>query len=53
MSTGDAYWVYQNVPIGTSLYIFYGNASSDPMGKPALYQPNWEGGYDPTDPDFA
>lgn len=55
LTVADAKWVYENTPIGTTVMIFYGNSSNDPLGKPAAIKVNSGSsmGWDPTDPDPA
>lgn len=51
LAMGDAYWLYQNCPIGTPVTI-YDSADPGPLGKPTLVpmptSPTYD--YDPTDP---
>lgn len=54
LTVGDAKWIYDNCPIGTTVTIFDGTEADDPLGRPAAIKlgsaapyPTW----DPTDPD--
>lgn len=47
----NAKYIYDNVPIGTTVVIFHGSGADDPLGKPQTpYVGNWGHTYDPTDP---
>lgn len=53
LTVADAKWIFDNCPLGTSVTIFDGTESDDPLGKPAAIKlgsaapyPTW----DPTDP---
>ena len=48
LNCADAYYIYNNCPVGTQVRIFYGTAADDPMGRPAKLVINTD--YDPTDP---
>lgn len=48
----DAKWIYDNCASGTSVTIFNGKASDDPLGKPVPPTVlNTSRGWDPTDPN--
>lgn len=51
LAMGDAYWIYQNCPVGTPVTI-YDSPDPGPLGKPTLVpmSTNPTYGYDPTDP---
>ncbi len=51
LAAGDAKYLYDNCPIGTTVKIFYGSSKDDPLGKPMpAYVGSWNKNYDPTDP---
>lgn len=51
LAAGDAKYLYDNCPIGTTVRIFWGSAKDDPLGKPMpAYVGYWSRNYDPTDP---
>jgi len=53
LACGDAYWIYWNVPIGTTVRVFHGTSADDPLGRPRLVPIKSQNGgftYDPTDP---
>lgn len=49
---GDAYWLYKNVPVGTTV-IVYDSANPGPLGKPTYKQVPLSLTVDPTDPSNA
>ena len=51
LAAGDAKYLYDNCPIGTTVKIFYGSTKDDPLGKPMPKNAGyWNKNYDPTDP---
>ena len=49
----DAKYIYDHIPTGGQVEIFYGTEEDDPLGRPERpYIGEWEGSYDPTDPEF-
>ena len=51
LAAGDAKYLYDNCPVGTTVKIFYGKSKDDPLGKPMpKYVGSWNKNYDPTDP---
>ena len=47
----NAKYIYDNVPVGSTVVIFHGSAKNDPLGKPMTpYVGSWNHTYDPTDP---
>ena len=51
LAAGDAKYLYDNCPVGTTVKIFYGKSKDDPLGKPMpKYVGSWNKSYDPTDP---
>ena len=56
LQCGEAYWIYQNCPIGTTVEIYDDAANPGPLGKPETMKINGgdpRRGWDPTDPDPA
>lgn len=53
LAMGDAYWLYQTVPIGTTVVVYDDAKNPGPLGKPTALKmstsPTYY--YDPTDPD--
>ena len=49
LKCGDAKWIYDNCPLGTTVTIFNGSSKDDPLGKPTAMKIST--GWDPTDPD--
>lgn len=49
---GDAYWIYQNCPIGTPVTI-YDSSDPGPLGKPTYKKIPASMTVDPTDPQYA
>lgn len=47
---GDAYWIYENCPIGTPIHVIT-SGEEDPELLEKLQPPEARGGWDPTDPD--
>ncbi|MEE3467508.1 MAG: Ig-like domain-containing protein [Eubacterium sp.] len=52
LTVGDAKWIYDNVPSGTSVKI-YNSDNPGPLGKPKAIKVKGYQGWDPTDPDSA
>lgn len=50
MLCGDAYWIYENCPIGTPIHVIT-SGEEDPELLEKLQPPELEGNWDPTDPD--
>ena len=49
----DAKYIYDHIPSGGKVEIFYGTEADDPLGKPERpFVGEWEETYDPTDPEF-
>ena len=49
----DAKYIYDHIPNGGQVEIFYGTEADDPLGRPERpYIGEWEESYDPTDPEF-
>lgn len=50
---GDAYWLYQNVPVGSTVQVYDNARNPGPLGRPKSFKmptsPTYT--YDPTDPD--
>lgn len=57
LACNDAKWIFDNVPIGTTVVIYDNWSSVGPLGKPTAYKVNigdiYTRGWDPTDPDKA
>lgn len=49
LNVRDAKWIYDNVPAGSSIYI-YDSATAGPLGKPATIKIPANQNWDPTDP---
>lgn len=52
LTCGDAKWIYDNCPIGTSVYIYDDASSPGPLGKPTPIRIPLTQNYDPTDPNI-
>lgn len=50
MLCGDAYWIYENCPVGTPIHVIT-SGEEDPELLEKLQPPEVRGGWDPTDPD--
>ncbi len=51
MTSGDAYWVYTNCGVGTTVEIYEDEISPGPFDRPAIQQAiPFDQNYDPTDP---
>ena len=49
----DAKYIFDHVPTGGQIEIFYGTAEDDLFGKPERpFVGEWTRGYDPTDPEY-
>lgn len=48
LTCGDAKWIYDNCPLGTTVKIIMGTSKSDPLGKPKAMKISTK--WDPTDP---
>ena len=49
----DAKYIFDHVPTGGQIEIFYGTEADDLLGKPDRpYVGEWTKGYDPTDPEY-
>lgn len=48
LSVADAYWIYKNCPIGTTVTI-YNSSNPGPLGKPVAIKLPANTGWDPTD----
>lgn len=56
MQCGEAYWIYQNCPVGTTVEIYDDPTNPGPLGKPDTMKISGADprrGWDPTDPDPA
>ncbi len=51
LACGDAYYLYVNCPVGTTVTNFWGTSANDPLGKPGIV-PQVRPGVDPTDPVY-
>lgn len=49
LSMGDAYWLFNTVPIGTTVVV-YDSPNPGPLGKPKGIKIPLSQSYDPTDP---
>lgn len=54
LTMGDAYWLYNNCPIGTSVTVYHDAKNPGPLGKPKLIKVPSSPAYakDPTDPQY-
>lgn len=52
LTVGDAKWIYDNCPTGTTVVI-YNSKKPGPLGKPTAIKVRGYSGWDPTDPDPA
>lgn len=53
LRAGDAKWIYDNVPSGTTVVIYSDPTSPGPLGKPSVPKlPEWHT-WDPTDPNVS
>lgn len=52
LTVGDAKWIYDNCPTGTTVVI-YNSKNPGPLGKPTAIKVRGYSGWDPTDPDPA
>jgi len=50
MLCGDAYWIYENCPVGTPIHVIT-SGEEDPELLEKLQPPELKGNWDPTDPD--
>ena len=56
LQAGDAYWIYTNCPVGTTVEIYDDAANPGPLGKPQAMKIGGgdpRRGWDPTDPNPA
>ncbi|MBR4580302.1 MAG: L,D-transpeptidase [Lachnospiraceae bacterium] len=56
LQAGDAYWIYTNCPVGTTVEIYDDAANPGPLGKPEAMKIGGgdpRRGWDPTDPNPA
>ncbi len=51
LNVRDAKWIYDNVPSGSTIYI-YDSSNPGPMGKPATIKIPASQNWDPTDPNL-
>ena len=53
MQAGDAKWIFDNCPSGTSVVLYEDSENPDPLGKPEISQIPADQTWDPTDPEIT